>query len=58
LKLKSNLVDTQIGKFYLLRDLEGEEIVKFGLEVIEFSEKYGVESAREGLAFSGSTIYR
>jgi hypothetical protein len=48
----------QIGKFYLLRDLEGEEIVKFGLEVIEFSEKYGVEAAREGLAFSGSTIYR
>ena len=58
MKLKSNFVDMQIGKFYLMRDLEGEEIVKFGLEVIGFSEKYGVEAAREGLAFSGSTIYR
>jgi len=46
------------GKFYLRRDLKGEDIVKFRLEVMEFSEKYGVETAKEAFGVSRSTVYR
>jgi transposase-like protein len=45
-------------KFYLKEDLKGEEIVDRRLKVIKFSEKYGVEAAKEAFGVSGSTIYR
>ncbi|MBC7330410.1 hypothetical protein H5T88_08650 [bacterium] len=39
------------------RDLKGEDIVKFRLEVMEFSDKYGVESAKEAFGVSRSTVF-
>ncbi|MBC7330208.1 hypothetical protein H5T88_07625 [bacterium] len=40
------------------RDLKGEDKVKFRLEVMEFSDKYGVEAAKEAFGVSISTIFK
>ena len=46
------------GKFYLRRDLNGEEIVEFRLEVIEFAKQHGIEATKKAFGVSKSTIYR
>ena len=46
------------GKFYLRKDLKGEEIVEFRLEVIELFESCGIKAAKKVFGVSKSTIYR
>ncbi|MBC7329957.1 hypothetical protein H5T88_06305 [bacterium] len=58
MEYKVNLVDMKRGNFYLRRDLKGEDIVKFRLEVMEFSDKYGVEAAKKVFGVSISTIFK
>jgi transposase InsO family protein/transposase-like protein len=46
------------GKFYLRRDLNGEEMVEFRLEVIKLAEHHGIEVTKKAFGVSKSTIYR
>ena len=55
---KVSLEDMRRGKFYLRRDLKGEEIVEFRLEVIELFESCGIKAAKKAFGVSKSTIYR
>jgi hypothetical protein len=46
------------GKFYLRRDLNGEEMVEFRLDVIKLAEQHGIEVTKKAFGVSKSTIYR
>jgi hypothetical protein len=43
------------GKFYLRRDLNGEEMVEFRLEVIKLAEQHGIEATKKAFGVSKST---
>jgi DNA invertase Pin-like site-specific DNA recombinase len=46
------------GKFYLRRDLNGEEMVEFRLDVIKLAKQHGIEATKRAFGVSKSTIYR